>query len=239
MPFSTASRASENGANPRIRNSGTKDAIYTIIPSARRPDGKLPFSGWGGARNRADRTSDGLTAKQVEHIIAAAQTAWRIGFPFNCHVTIHWEKMGVTDDRAAAATGALLTLVRDWLRKQGLPFAYAYVRENGDGKGSHVHILAHLPPGARWGYQRSRRWLEGITERPYRQGAIETRRVRGTIGGRVVLPDLYAENLGVVVGYVAKGAPQEFLGAMGIIRAHEPGGRIIGKRVGWSQNIGR
>ncbi len=97
----------------------------------------------------------------------AAQTAWVRGMPFSRHVTIHWAKLGVPDAAAAAATGAFLTAARDWLRKQGLPFAYAYSRENSGENGAHTHILAHLPPGTFWAFQRSKRWLERISGKPY------------------------------------------------------------------------
>jgi len=173
----------------------------------------------------------------VQGIITAAETAWRSGIPFNSHVTVHWAKLGLADDEAAPATGALLTLLRDWLRKQGLPFAYAYARENGATKGSHVHILAHLPPGAGWNSQRSRRWLKRIADGPYFTGAIRTKRIRGTCKGRVILPELYAANLADVVSYLTKGAlPQ--LAAVLTIRRVEPGGHVVGKRAGWSQNVG-
>lgn len=167
----------------------------------------------------------------------AAQTAWRRGIPFNSHITVHWAKLGVHDNDAAAATGALLTLLRDWLRKQGLPFAYAYARENGDTKGSHVHILAYLPPGAEWNSQRSRRWLMRVADGPYFTGAIRTKRIRGTGGGRVILPDLYATNLAVVVGYLTKGAWPNVAAALALPRV-EPCGRVVGKRAGWSENVG-
>jgi hypothetical protein len=170
MPFSRSGRLPRDGGNPPFAETGTQDAIYSNSKSARHIDGKPRSVDWGGSRNRADRTSDGLTLAQVEGIRAAAQSAMRVGVPLNAHVTIHWERLGVPDSTAAAATGAFLTRVRDWLRKQGLPFAYAYARENGQGKGSHVHILAHLPAGADWAPHRSRRWLRAIAGGFYQAG---------------------------------------------------------------------
>ena len=237
MPFSGSGGACGDGGNPRLPETGTQAAIYTKSNSARHLHGKPPRNGWGGSRNRVDRCSEGLTAKQADGIVTAAQTAWRLGLPFNCHVTIHWAKLGVADDATAAATGAFLTLVRDWLRKLGLPFAYAYAREKSGDNGAHTHILAHLPPGAPWSFQRSKRWLERITGEPYFTGGIRTHRIRGTGGGRVILPDLYAENLAVVVGYLTKGALPSVAAALALERV-KPGGRVVGKRVGWSENIG-
>ncbi|QBM77409.1 hypothetical protein E2E30_17770 [Sphingomonas sp. AAP5] len=237
MPFSGSDGARGDGGNPRLPNAGTQAAIYNTSKSARHRHGKSACNGWGGSRNRADRCSEGLTAKQVEGIEAAAQTAWRRGLAFNCHVTIHWAKLGVADDATAAATGAFLTCARDCLRKQGLPFAYAYVRENSGDNGAHSHILAHLPPGTRWAFQRSKRWLERISGKPYFTGGIRTHRIRGTGSGRVILPDLYAENLAEVVGYLTKGALPSVAAALALERV-KFGGRVIGKRSGCSENVG-
>ena len=174
----------------------------------------------------------------MQGIITAAETAWRRGFPLNCHVIVHWAKLGVPDAAAAAATAAFLTSVRDWLRKRGLTLAYVYARENSEENGAHTHILAHLPPGTPWAFQRSKRWLERITGEPYFTGGIRTRRIRGTGDGRVILPDLYAENLAEVVGYLTKGALPAVASALALERV-KPGWRVVGKRAGWSENIGR
>ena len=238
MPFSRAGRLPDDGGNPPSAETGTRGAIYSSFKSARHIDGKPRSVGWGGSRNTANRTSDGLTLAQVEGIRAAAQAAMRLGIPLNAHVTIHWERLRVSDGAAAAATGAFLTRVRDWLRKQGLPFAYAYARENGDGKGSHVHILAHLPAGADWASHRSKRWLSAIAGGFYQGGAIVTKRIGGTRYGRVTLPDLYARNLTRVVGYVTKGALPAVAAALAL-EQQAYGGLVIGKRAGWSENLGR
>jgi hypothetical protein len=68
---------------------------------------------WGGARNRAARTSGSLTMAQCHAILAAAGWANAIGLPFNRMVTIHWERAGISDARAAWATGRFLKLARD------------------------------------------------------------------------------------------------------------------------------
>jgi hypothetical protein len=99
---------------------------------------------WGGARNSASRQSDSISLVKAVEVVEAAQRAIAIGRPFNRHLTVHWEKAGLTDAEAAGATGRLLKLIKDWLRRHG-GTAYTWVRENGDGKGSHTHILLHVP----------------------------------------------------------------------------------------------
>jgi hypothetical protein len=194
--------------------------------------------GWGGARNRGDRVSDSLSLHQAEGIVRAAHRACAIGLPFNRHVTIHWERAGVADAKAAGAIGAYLTLARDWLRKRGWGFAYSWVRENGDDKGSHVHILMHIDPAIAQPFTAmQRRWLRRVTGKPYRKGVIRTSRIGGSVRAFETAPEAYQANLAVVVGYVLKGASQGAAMALGLDRL-ESGGSIIGKQAGWSVNVG-
>ena len=194
----------------------------------------------GGARNRRDRTSNALTEKQVRAIFAAVADASAIGLPLNRHWTVHWSGAGVTDDEACAATSELLTLVRDWLRKQGHRFACVWVRENDHGdqsKGSHVHIMLHVPAELKWCGWRNRRWLERVTGRPYVSGTGQTRIIGRRKNAAKASPDSFAANLGVVAGYVAKNAPTGVLRALGVIRRSESG-MVIGKRWGRSAAVG-
>ena len=208
---------------------GTGIAIGYIpiecAPSAR----KTAISRHGGARNRVDRISDSLTRAQCRNLIASAMTAMEIGRAFNRFITVHWESAGIADSEAMTATTAFLKALREWAGAT----AYIWTRENGDGKGSHLHILAHIPAGKHWRGALSRRWLERITGKLYRRDVILTRRIVGA--GQ---PDgaLYRANLGTVLAYVLKGANPDAAAALGF--AHESGGRIIGKRCGTSRNIG-
>src|SRR3546814_11539624 len=87
--------------------------------------------------------------RQARNIIDAVRYAYWIDLPLNRHVTVHWERAGISDDRAAAATSQFLKLASDWIGKRGGKFAWIWVRENGPFSGSHVHILMHVPAGAR------------------------------------------------------------------------------------------
>lgn len=175
----------------------------------------------------------------------AAQFAAAAGMPFNRHLTIHWQHAAIPDERAAWATGRFLKLASDWIAKKGGPFAWAWVREN-DGvseslharkKGSHGHILLHLPAGLRIGGMQ-RRWLRSITGQPYSASTIKTARIGGTASAAHSAPAVYAANLAQVVGYLLKGASRQAARELRLERL-EAGGRITGKRAATSQNIGR
>lgn len=196
-----------------------------------------PAPRWGGRRNSGSRTSHSLSLIQATNILEAAQFAAAAGMPFNRHLTIHWQQAGIADERAAWATGRFLKLAGDWIAKRGGRFAWAWVRENGDAKGSHVHILLHLPAGTRIGTMQQR-WLRSTTGKPYSASTIKTARIGGTAGAAHSAPAAYRANLAAVVAYVLKGASQAAARKLGLNRL-EAGGRIMGKRAATSQNIGR
>ncbi len=216
----------ESSAN---RKAGTGFAILSLpigyAPAAQ----SAPLFKHGGARNSASRTSDYVSPNKAARLIGAAQSALTIGRPLNRHIVAHWEAAGITDAEAMAAITQFLKYLREWL---GGETAYIWVRENGDGKGSHVHILAHIPEGKRMSGALSRRWVERCTNRPYRAGTIFTRKIAGA--GQPEGPP-YAENLAATLAYVLKGTEPDAAEAMGI--RHEYGGRVIAKRCGVSRNI--
>ncbi len=220
------------GGKRRIAETGTALAIIDKIQGG----GSIPVrSSWGGARNRRDRTSLNLTRKQCEGLIAAADFAERTGLAFNRHWTVHYESAGVAEIDAPVFIGNLLKLVRDYATRKLGVFTAVWVRENGEGKGGHVHILMHLPPG-RTLRGRTSKWvrLAGGTSRAKVSKVV-------SIGGAMISADMrsehYRHNLATVLAYVLKGADREAGEAIALPRSGE-GGLIIGKRCGWSQNIG-
>ena len=216
----------------RVEPTGTARAIK-FSPSV----ASSPALRWGGRRNSASRTSDSLSLNQATNILEAAQFAAAAGMPFNRHLTIHWQQAGVPDERAAWATGRFLKLAGDWIAKRGGRFAWAWARENGSRKGSHIHILLHLPAGTRIG-RMQRRWLRSITGKTYSASTIKTARIGGTAGAAQAAPAAYGANLTAVVRYMLKGASPDAARELGLERL-EAGGRIIGKRAATSQNVGR
>jgi hypothetical protein len=228
MTFETASTVRPETAQPRrspklARSLQSKDSL-----SGAPFDGKPARLTHGGARLRADRTSDALRPGQARAIILAAHHAHSIGEPFTRMLTVHWERAGIPDSQAAAATGKLTKLASDWTRRRGSRILWAWTRENDTGKGSHLHLLiacpAHLQVGRMW-----RRWLRTITGRPYRAGTINTRR----IGGALAAPNRdqgdYRANLWNAAAYVCKGVRPDDAALLGIGRV-EAGGTVIGKR---------
>lgn len=200
--------------------------------AAKRPSGR------GGARNRADRESHDLSAAQIGNLKAAERHAKKIGLPFTRMITIHWEAAGVPLEGMAKATGRFTDLMTKALARHGSGTAWLWVHENGDGKGGHCHLLAHVPAELVPIVNRLRLgWLNSITGRTYKKGVICSKPIGRLLELEVSNPDLHAVNLLKAFGYCLKQTEPEVASQFGLERL-EPGGRIIGKRCGTSQNIG-
>ena len=227
----------KNPLNPPILESGTAVAInYLRLGVA----GHLSCStGRGGARNRADRTSYALTKAHIANLTAAERHARAIGLPFTRMITIHWLAAGVALQDMVKATGRFLDILKKALDRHGSKTALLWVHEGGDNKGGHCHLLAHVPRTfvARL-TKLQKGWLRRISGKKYKDGVIFSKPIGLRLGLETGNPALHAHNLKVAFAYVCKGAPQAILDAYGLEREHEPGGRIIGKRCGTSQNIG-
>ena len=198
-------------------------------------------TGRGGARNSASRETNELSLLHVGNLIAAARHADAIGLPFTRMISIHWQAAGIPLAGMVKASGHFTDLLTKTLARHGSRTAWLWVHENARGadKGGHCHLLAHVPAdlvSRLTGLQRG--WLRRITGKPYVADVIHSKPIGGRLGLEVGNPDLHAVNLAVAFGYVCKGARQATLDALRIDRVHEPGGRVIGKRCGTSQNIG-
>lgn len=221
------------GGKRRIAETGTALAIIDKIQSGSSTSVR---TSWGGARNRRDRTSLNLTRRQVDGLIAAADYAERTGLAFNRHWTVHYERAGIAEIDAPQFIGRLLKLAKGYATRKIGQFTAVWVRENGEGKGGHVHILMHMPAG-RTLRGRTGKWvrLAGGTSRAKVSRVV-------SIGGALLSADKrsehYRHNLATVLAYVLKGAERETGEALTLPRSGE-GGLIIGKRCGWSQNVGR
>lgn len=223
-------------ANPPIVRTGIPLAIsnLTLGVAALYAEGK----GRGGARNRADRESNALTAAQIGNLKAAERHAEKLGLPFTRMISIHWQAAGVPLAGMARATGRFTDLMAKALARHGSGTAWLWTHENCGPKGGHCHLLAHVPGDlVRRLTALQRGWLRRITGEPYRARVIHSKPIGGRLGLEGGNPDLHAVNLEAALAYVLKGANPDAASQFGLERL-EPGGRIIGKRCGTSQNIG-
>ncbi len=159
-----------------------------------------------------------------------------IGLPFNRHWTVHYERAGIAEIDAVRFIGRLLKLAGDFARRHRGRLAAVWARENGDGKGGHVHILMHLPSGLSL-VGKSRRWVR-CAGGTYRARVSRIRSIGGALISGNKGGEHYRYNAQVVRAYVLKGAECPAGEALALPRYGEAA-LIVGKRCGWTQNIGR
>lgn len=223
-------QAAENRALPGF---GADRANIDTIPST----GSIPGKhGWGGARNSALRTSYYLTVGQCLGLLEAADHAARIGLPFNRHWTVHYEKAGISEADAMRFVRRLLKLANDYARRHGGRLAAIWCRESGKGKGGHVHIVLHLPADLPLA-GKTRRWV-GLAGGKCRRSVSVVRSIAGNLKAAEHGGAHYQRNVAIVRQYALKGASKDAGEALGL-DCFGIGGLIVGKRCGWTENIGK
>ena len=201
---------------------------------------KDSLSGAGQAKVGSNvRSTTAISYRDAANLLDAAAFAATIGIPLNRFFTVHTEAGGATD--ALKARARLTKLMHDWVKSRGGRFAHVTVRESGDQKGEHFHMLLHTPAGLRFEFnQRQSKWLRtaGLKRA---KGVSHSRPVgRFYYFGASDLPagEHYAANLAEALGYILKGAEPTARERLAIWRC-EPGGELSGKRCFHSENIGR
>ena len=201
---------------------------------------KNSLSGAGQAAIRSKlRSTAAITYRDAANLLDAAAFAVSIGIPLNRFLTVHTEAGGVTD--ALKARARLAKLMHDWVKSKGGRFAHVTVRESGEGKGEHFHMLLHVSADLRDGFNRRQtRWLRtaGLKRA---KGVAYTRPV-----GRFyyysrsnsVCGEHYAANLSEALDYMLKGVEPKARKLLAI-RRRAFGGEMQGKRCFHSENIGR
>lgn len=169
-------------------------------------------------------------------MLAAADHAERIGLPFNRHWTVHYQQAGIAEHDATRFIGRLLKLAGDYARRNNGTFTAMWARENGEGKGGHVHILMHLRADLSL-VGRTRRWVRLAGGKCVR-GVSYVRAVAGRLLAADNGGDHYRHNAERVRTYLLKGAVRSAGEALGLATFGQAGA-IVGKRCGWTQNIGR
>ena len=128
------------------------------------------------------------------------------------------------------------------LARHGSKTAWLFVHENAAGsgqeKGEHVHPLAHIPAVLVPVIQRLKMpWLRRITGRPYQRKVIHSSPIGRRLRLETTNPELYLANAQQALAYLLKGAAPEVASQFDLLR-QKAAGRVLGKRVGTTQNIG-
>lgn len=232
-------------ACPRVKAS--KNPETAVFPSRKKAGTALAFKGIDigsampqpAAILRRGRRSTGLRKRDVENILAAGDNSLRKHRGFNRFTTIHFEAAKIADP--VWAIGRLMKLAGDWSRTKGERLRYIWVREAGEGKGDHVHILWYVPPHLSLEFaKRERGWrrLMGAKQckRAFKSVPIGMSLKHSTY--EIQYGQHYSDALRGVLAYIVKGAEPKAAEALGLALTR-PGGELWGKRCGMSENINR
>ena len=224
--------------NGEFAELGTACANYTNVPSCEHLQPKRVIQGvWDGARNSALRTSETLTDRQVEGLLESARYALANNRVFQRHWIVHYGKAGIAPENATKFVSRLLDQVSKQARREGGEMTALWVRERASGKGEHLHVLLHLPTAMRL-RGRTRRWVVAAGG-SWQPGISKIRIIGGRLSKAHGNSDaVVRDNAANVLRYLLKAADNETGERLSLPKSGKTG-TIIGKRCGWTQNIGR
>jgi hypothetical protein len=62
------------------------------------------------------------------------------------HITLHWQcAPGFTDASWQSRLRRFIDKLKRWVARRGIPYALAWINENGFEYGQHTHVMLHLP----------------------------------------------------------------------------------------------
>jgi len=186
------------------------------------------WSGREHVRNEgALRKSQFINRHPAVNIHHARRYSEREGIPFNWFVTINFGLAGVPPESASHFLQKLLAQrFAPWLRRSpandnNLRPTYAWSLEAPYGTVS-GHLLMHLPPKLANAFRAHLRfWLEGLAGAAIPAHAIDMRPVYNPIGA---------------TRYILKGIAPTWAAHLAVDPVSQ--GKIVGKRTGFSRNLG-
>ena len=175
----------------------------------------------------SDRESHYIKRRPAVNIHHATRMSVRLGLPLNRMVTINFSKVGCRAHLAGHQFRKLLTQrFAPWLRRTAsksclVPPTYVWTIESA-GKQMAAHWLVHVPAGLHRAFEaKIDDWLTSLFgERP-EPSAVHIRRIHNLTGAR---------------RYILKGIDPAWADHLKIIPIGQ--GKVIGKRSGFSKNLG-
>jgi len=186
--------------------------------------------------NNGRACSHAIQRALVAELIDATSFAEWCDFPLNRFVSIDLSGLEM---RPQKFISSFLKRVGDWLRMNASPVAYVWVLENPPRGHINCHILIHVPESLMRRFRlRQRHWCE-CTGAKWNKSFIRSQKVGikpGTRDRKLSLGERL-EHTEYALCYMLKGADREICELLRI--EWHAQGRILGKRNGTSQSIGR
>jgi hypothetical protein len=216
---------------PSVPNHEHRDLLCSLAQRQRTPVSFLaaqptPRLARNCSRRLRYRKLDGLKPQQVHMLHQADAVASQLGLPLNAFASLYWE--ATFPGAAAMASTFKLGMKRmgQWLRDNGVRFAYVYVHENPDDAKPNSHVLVHVPAKLIRAFKaKCPDWFDALD------------------GGVKVDPrndaQRRAKGLGTRLQYMAKGADDFTCRIYGGRRARGGQGPIPFKRAGVAQLLSK
>lgn len=173
------------------------------------------------------RTSHHINRHPAVNIHHATRHSERIGLPLNRMVTINFSLIDCKSDDAGPLFRRMLAeRFAPWLRRTArtastIPPTYVWSMEGANNQAA-VHWLVHVPAGHLRAFeQKLTEWLTGLLGETPEPSAVKVQPIYNLVGAR---------------HYILKGTDPVWAGHLGVRPVDQ--GKVIGKRSGFSRNLG-
>lgn len=172
------------------------------------------------------RADQFIAFRQAVEVINAATFAATTPYPINCHLTLELTKSGLLEKLGLDAfRDKLADGLREFLRRQDVPFSAVWAVQNASGrKGVHLHLALHCPDA----------WRPWLCAAACRLAEVEP----GGGFAKATRSNFSAENesLRGLLAYLLKGVSADFAEKLGIECEEQE--NISGKLCGSARPIG-
>lgn len=173
------------------------------------------------------RETQHISRRQASNTRPAILLAEKLGTPLNRHVTINFTLLGVQEDQCSSVLGRLRARYCRWAKRPGKKrraeaFAPAMMWVMENTAHAACHLLMHVPAARLANFRADlTKWIEKDTGTPMVPGVLHIGEVYNPHGLRK---------------YMLKGMDPMFADLYRI--NHVPQGPVLGKRFGFTQNLG-
>lgn len=173
------------------------------------------------------RYTNYIELQEYEKLRSYAFNSKEIACPFDCHLIIRLEKLGLIPKECGNDWRRIRQCIKRFHEKHGVTFACVWTFENVPSIGVHVHCLLH------------RGHLIDKTYRGQLLRAISFRHIGADMIKIVPYKGFrtWAQNTEYLTQYICKGIREEHWGRFTYKKNLSYQGEIIGRRVGWTRNL--
>jgi hypothetical protein len=167
-----------------------------------------------------------IELKQYIQLRNAAFQSEAISCPFDCHIIIHLERLGINPMACSKAWGLIRQKIKRFHEKHNVIFALVWTFENSPSIGLHVHCLLYR--GALLNDEYRKMFLAAVG---YPKTCAELIKIKPYHNNKT-----WEQNTQYLSQYICKGIREEHRHLLTGTDCHFQG-EVIGKRVGWTRNL--